>query len=121
MTATVLLVDDEPTALSFIGAMLRDFGYEVKEAGTLAQAHQVIEKGEADIVVLDVQLPDGYGPNFLEQLGREHPTIPVILVTGFGDIEMAVAAMKAGAVDLAQKPVDIERLRQGLDRAAQAV
>ncbi|OGO47576.1 MAG: hypothetical protein A2W37_11890 [Chloroflexi bacterium RBG_16_63_12] len=121
MTATILLVDDDETALSFMAPLLRDAGYEVREATTLASAHKTLDRGEADIVVLDVQLPDGYGPNLLERLSREQPGMPVIMVTGFGDIEMAVEAMKLGARDFIQKPVDMARLRRAVDKAAEAV
>ncbi len=121
MTATILLVDDDETALSFMAPLLRDARYEVREATTLASAYKTLDRGEADIVVLDVQLPDGYGPNLLERLSREQPGLPVIMVTGFGDIEMAVEAMKLGARDFIQKPVDMTRLRQAVDKAAETV
>ena len=121
MTATILLVDDDETALSFMAPLLRDAGYEVREATTLASAHKTLDRGEADIIVLDVQLPDGYGPNLLERLSREQPGMPVIMVTGFGDIEMAVEAMKLGPRDFIQKPVDMTRLRQAVDKAAESV
>jgi len=121
MPATILLVDDEPTAVEFMAAMLRQAGYEVREAGTLAAAGAVVQRGEADLLVLDAELPDGYGPNLLERLSREQPALPVIMVTGYGNIEMAVEAMKAGACDFIQKPVDMNRLRQAVDKAAELV
>jgi len=121
MTAAILLVDDEEPALSFMAAMLRDAGYEVREAQKLQAAHAIIDRGEADIVVLDVQLPDGYGPDLLERLHREQPGMPVIMVTGYGDIEMAVEAMKLGAQDFIQKPIDFNRLRGAVEKAAEAV
>jgi len=121
MNATILVVDDDETALSFVCPLLRDNGYEVREATTLNAAYRVIDRGEADIIVLDVQLPDGYGPSLLEKLNRENARIPVIMVTGFGDIEMAVEAMKLGAQDFIQKPVDIHRLRQAVEKAGELV
>jgi len=121
MTAAILLVDDEEPALSFMAAMLRDAGYEVREAQKLQAAHAIIDRGEADIVVLDVQLPDGYGPDLLQRLHREQPSMPVIMVTGYGDIEMAVEAMKLGAQDFIQKPIDFNRLRGAVEKAAEAV
>src|SRR5512136_2445925 len=121
MTATILLVDDEETALSFMSPLLRDAGYEVVTATTLKAAHQAVDRGEADIIVLDVQLPDGYGPTLMERLNREQPNLPVIVVTGYGDIDMAVEAMKLGASDFIQKPVDMARLRQAVDKAAETV
>jgi DNA-binding NtrC family response regulator len=121
VNATILVVDDDETALSFLSPLLRDNGYDVREATTLAAAHEHVSRGEADIIVLDVQLPDGYGPNLLERIQRENLRIPTILLTGYGDIETAVEAMKLGAQDFIQKPVEIKRLRQALDRAAEAV
>ena len=121
MSATILLVDDEETALSFMSPLLRDAGYDVLTATTLKAAHKVVEHGEADIIVLDVQLPDGYGPTLLERINREQPSLPVIVVTGYGDIETAVEAMKLGARDFIQKPVDMDRLKQAVDKAAESV
>lgn len=121
MSATILLVDDEETALSFMSPLLRDAGYEVLTATTLKSAHKVVDQGAADIIVLDVQLPDGYGPSLLERINREQPSLPVIVVTGYGDIETAVEAMKLGARDFIQKPVDMARLRQAVDKAAESV
>jgi two-component system response regulator AtoC len=121
MTATILLVEDDETARSFMVPMLRDAGYEVREAATLAAAHHAVDRDEADIIVLDVQLPDGYGPSLLERVSRERPGMPVIVVTGYGDIDMAVEAMKLGAMDFIPKPVDMPRLLQALGKAAEAV
>lgn len=121
MNASILVVDDDETALSFLCPILQDNGYDVRSATTLAAAHTHLSRGEADIVVLDVQLPDGYGPSLLERLRRDGLRVPVIMVTGYGDIDMAVEAMKLGAQDFIQKPVDISRLRQAVDRAAELV
>lgn len=121
MAATVLIVDDEKTAQEFVAAMLTDAGFEVLTAETLAAAHEVMDAGAADIVLLDVMLPDGYGPTLLERVAKEQPAPAVILITAFGDIEMAVEAMKLGAQDFLQKPVEMTRLRAAVDRAAEAV
>jgi two-component system response regulator AtoC len=121
MTSTILLVEDDETARSFLVPMLRDGGYEVREAPTLAAAHHAIDRDEADIIVLDVQLPDGYGPSLLERVSRERPGMPVIVVTGYGDIDMAVEAMKLGAMDFIPKPVDMVRLRQAVSKADDTV
>jgi two-component system response regulator AtoC len=121
MTATILLVEDDETARSFLVPMLRDQGYEVREAATLAAAHQAVDRDEADIIVLDVELPDGYGPSLLERVRRERPGMPVIVVTGYGDIDMAVESMKLGAMDFIQKPVDMARLIQAVSKASEAV
>ncbi len=121
MTATVLLVEDDAKARSFMVPMIKGGGYEVREAETLAAAHLALDRGEADLVVLDVELPDGYGPSLLERVNREMPGMPVIVVTGFGNIEMAVESMKAGARDFIQKPVDMARLLGAVNKAAEQV
>ena len=121
MTATILLVEDDETARSFMAPMLRDAGYEVRDAETLASAHRALDRSEADIIVLDVELPDGYGPSLLDRINREQPGLPVIVVTGYGDIDMAVEAMKRGARDFIQKPIDMVRLQKAVDKAAESV
>jgi DNA-binding NtrC family response regulator len=117
MTATILIVDDEETARSFVSQALADAGYETLEAGNLAQALQAIEAGAADIVLLDVFLPDGSGLSLLDRIARENPSPPVIVVTAFGEVDMAVEAMKRGAQDFLQKPLDFDRLLQAVERA----
>jgi two-component system response regulator AtoC len=121
MTATVLIVDDEDTAREFIAEALRDAGYEAVDAGDLESAHKVIDEGAADIVVLDVMLPDGSGLSLLDRLSLENPRPPVLLVTAFAEVEMAVEAMKKGAQDLIQKPIDLERLLGAVERADEIV
>ncbi|MCK4741244.1 MAG: response regulator, partial [Anaerolineales bacterium] len=109
MTATVLIVDDEETARNFISEALRDAGYEAIEAGTLAEANKAIDKGVGDIILLDVMLPDGSGLSLLDRLALENPRPPVILITAFGEGDIAVDAMKKGALDFLQKPLDLDR------------
>jgi len=67
MSATVLVVDDEETARLVVSDFLRNRGYEVLEAGTMAEARKYIAQGVTDIIILDVRLPDGYGPNLLNE------------------------------------------------------
>ncbi len=121
MKATVLIVEDDDTARGFLGGLLRESGYDVREAACVADAEKSIARGEADIVLLDVQLPDGYGPDLLVRLHRDLPHLPVIMITGYGDIEMAVQAMSSGAHDFLTKPVKMARLKQSLDRALESL
>ena len=121
MSATVLVVDDEQTARSFVGGALGDAGFEAIEAGDLAQARQAIATGAADIVLLDVVLPDGSGLSLLQQIALENPSPPVILITAFGEVELAVQAMKQGALDFLQKPLDLEQLIGAVQRANEVV
>ncbi|HHH82705.1 MAG TPA: response regulator, partial [Chloroflexi bacterium] len=87
MTSTVLIVDDEDTARSFISEALGDAGYEALEAGTLAEANEIVDTGAADIILLDIQLPDGSGLSLLDRLALENPRPPVILITAFGEVD----------------------------------
>jgi len=121
MSATVLIVDDEATARSFISEALTDGGYEAIEAGTLAEANEAIDTAAADIVLLDVMLPDGSGLSLLDRLALENPRPPVILITAFGEVDTAVEAMKKGAQDFLQKPLDLERLLQAVERSSEVV
>ena len=121
MTATILLVDDEENARKNIGAFLEKRGYEVTSAPDLTQARTIISKGGADIILLDVQLPDGYGPELLDETSLLNIQPPVILITAHGEIDMAVDAMKRGAHDFLQKPIEFSRLEQSILRAKEIV
>jgi len=121
MTATVLVVDDEETARLVVSEFLRSKGYEVLGAGTLAEARQFINKGEADIIILDVRLPDGYGPNLLTETARMVNRPQIIIITAHGEISMAVEAMKNGAQDFIEKPLDLLELEKSVRRAGEAV
>jgi len=121
MAATVLVVDDEETARMVVSEFLRSKGYEVLEAGTLAEARAVISKGVADIIILDVRLPDGYGPHLLTETSRLPMRPQVIIVTAHGEVSMAVEAMKNGAQDFMQKPLDLLELEKSVNRAAEVI
>ena len=119
----VLIVEDEPTARDTVAKILAKHGYEVLEAEDLATAHQFLNKGEADIVLLDVWLPDcDNSLVLLDQLAQQdQPRPPVIVFTGHGDIEMAVQAMKTGAFDFMAKPIDTAHLLGAVERASEQV
>ncbi len=121
MSSTVLVVDDEDLARENVRETLIDAGYEAIEAGDLSQAHKYIDEGAADIVLLDVMLPDGSGLTLLDRIELENPSPPVILITAFGEVDTAVEAMKKGAQDFLQKPLDLERLLQAVDKAHEVV
>ncbi|HEX9680910.1 MAG TPA: sigma-54 dependent transcriptional regulator [Anaerolineales bacterium] len=121
MSATVLIVDDEASAREFVSQALADAGYETLQAGDLQSASRAIDTGSADIILLDVVLPDGSGLSLLDRLALENPSPPVILITAFGEVDLAVEAMKKGAQDFLQKPLDLGRLRQAVERAREVV
>ncbi len=121
MTATILIVDDEETARSFVAEALQDAGYETLQAGTLQEAARCVDQGQADIVLLDMMLPDGSGLTLLDRIVLENPSPPVILLTAYGEVDTAVEAMKKGAQDFLQKPVDFNRLLRAVERAREVV
>lgn len=121
MSATILVIDDEENARKNLAAFLLKRGYEVHCVATYMEAQEKIRQESADIILLDVQLPDGYGPDLLEETTRLHVPPPVILITAHGEIDMAVDAMRRGAHDFLQKPIKFERLEQSILRAKDIV
>jgi two-component system response regulator AtoC len=108
-----LVVDDDVTSQSALAALVRDEGFEVETAGTLADARSSLESRSPDVMLLDVGLPDGSGLDFLRELdgatGAE-----IVLITGNGTVDAAVDAIRHGASDYLTKPADIARLQSVL-------
>ena len=121
MSLSILVVDDEKNARENIAAFLKKKDYEVLEAANLKEAKKTLGAGSADIVLLDVQLPDGLGTTLLEESASNSARPPIIMITAHGDIDMAVEAMKNGAHDFLQKPIKFERLEQSIQRAGETV
>lgn len=121
MTTSILVVDDEETARMVISQFLRSKGYDVLEAGTLSDARTIVKENKADVIILDVQLPDGYGPHLLDEVARLAMRPQVIIITAHGEVSMAVDAMKAGAQDFIEKPLDLIKLEAAVKRANDVV
>lgn len=121
MSLSVLVVDDEKNARENIAAFLKKKDYEVLEADSIKAAKKNLAQGSADVVLLDVELPDGLGTALLEEQAANPARPPIIIITAHGDIEMAVEAMRNGAHDFLQKPIKFDRLEQSIQRAGQTV
>jgi len=121
MSFTILIVDDEENARRNYTDFLEAKGYEVMGAATLGEARKILPSGEVDIVLLDVNLPDGYGPNLLYETAHMPNKPLIIMITAYGDIEMAVDAMKTGAHDFLTKPIEFSRLEQSILRATEQI
>ncbi len=122
MSYTVLIIDDEANARKNIAEYLKSNEYDVLEAGSLKEGRAFLTKGDGDIIILDVQLPDGFGPDLLKEIVSLPHRPPVILITAFAEVEMAVDAMKSGAHDFLVKPiVDLKNLDSSLMRAREVI
>ena len=102
----ILIVDDEPLIRKSLYEILRIEGYRGQMAETGEAALSILKKEHIDIVVTDLHLPKMNGIQLLEEIKRSSPKTEVILVTGYGTIESAVAAMKKGAFDYITKPIN---------------
>src|SRR5512137_254348 len=111
MTAkNILMVDDEPAVLFGYARYFAKAGYETADAGTLAEARRSVTARRFDAVLLDLNLPDGNGLEWIRSLREEQPEIAIIVITGQGDVPTAVEAMRLGADNFLVKPVDMEGL-----------
>jgi len=102
----VLIVDDEPGLRSGLSKLLSLEGYHPVEAASSAEARRMMADAEVHLVLLDLRLGGDDGVKLLRELKGEEPSIPIIIITGHGDIYSAVECMKAGATNYLPKPVD---------------
>ena len=110
MYPSILIVDDEPSILQSLGGLLRDEGYEVFTASNGYEALKMIDAQSPDLVVLDIWMPGIDGIETLGEIKKQHPFLPVAIITGHGSIETAVTAIKLGAFDMIEKPLSIEKV-----------
>ena len=116
-TATALIVDDERDIRELIAMALERTGIDTHTAGNLAEAHHLFDTYSFDVCLTDMRLPDGNGLELVRHLQAERPTLPVAVITAYGNVEAAVEAMKAGAFDFVSKPIDIGQLRKMVSHA----
>ncbi|MDR2370647.1 MAG: sigma-54 dependent transcriptional regulator [Treponema sp.] len=117
MTFTLLVVDDEKNIREGLAASLEMDGYRVVTAEDGLEGWKRYEKGDIDLVITDLKMPGMSGEEFLRNVGAETPGVPVIVLTGHGTVENAVAAMRNGAYDFLTKPVNLDRLSILVKRA----
>jgi two-component system response regulator PilR (NtrC family) len=112
MTAKhVLIIDDEPDICELIEITLARMGLNSRSAMNIADALNLIEAEHFDLCLTDMRLPDGDGIEMVKYVQKNHPSIPIAVITAHGNMELAVNALKAGAFDFVSKPVDIQILR----------
>ncbi len=107
---SVLIVDDEKNYLLILSTVLREEGYDTLTANSGAEALEVLEKSDVDLVVTDMKMPAMDGIALLEKIKAKDPDLPVIMMTAHGTVEKAVEAMQKGAYNYILKPFENERL-----------
>lgn len=110
MKPKILLIDDDEGTRFGFTKYLSKVGYTVQDAVLLSEAKEAIITQRFDAILLDLNLPDGSGLDWIIELRAGYPDIPIIIITGFGDIPVAVEAMRRGADNFLTKPVNMEDL-----------
>jgi two-component system, NtrC family, nitrogen regulation response regulator NtrX len=121
MALEVLIVDDEADIRELVSGVLEDEGYAVRAAADSTQTLDAIEERRPSMVLLDVWLQGSKldGLQLLQEIKLRDPTIPVLVISGHGNLDTAVAAVREGAVDFIEKPFEAERLIYLVDRATE--
>ena len=116
----VLVIDDEPFHAETVAESLERVGYDCTLATSGAAGAKKIETEDFDVILTDLKMADLDGLAILRKARQEQPETAVLVITGHGDVKTAVEAMKQGAGNFLQKPVDLAELRAMVDKAAQA-
>jgi len=122
MSADILIVDDEVDIRDLVAGILEDEGHRARTAGSSDEALATIEARRPNLVFLDIWLQGSRldGLQVLEIIKQQHPDLPVVMISGHGNIETAVSAIKLGAYDFIEKPFKADRLVLVADRALEA-
>jgi two-component system response regulator FixJ len=114
---TIFVIDDHAAVRDALGEMLSVFGYTVRTYGSADSFLQSLDQQNAGCVVADVRMPGTDGIGLVRELERRNVALPVVLISGHADVPMAVAAIKSGAEDFIEKPVDDAHLVAAINRA----
>ena len=116
----VLLVDDEVEFLETLIKRMQRREVDVDGVGSGEEALTILQENPVDVVVVDVRMPDMDGIEVLREVKTRHPSIEVIMLTGYANIEVAVRGMELGAFDYLMKPIDIDELLYKIEDAHRA-
>lgn len=119
MMRSILIVEDDITFGMMLKTWLGKKGFEVSSVSTIARARKHIESQTVDLILSDLRLPDHEGIDLLKWMNEQGKAIPLIIMTGYADIQSAVLAMKLGARDYIAKPVNPEELLKKISEALQ--
>ena len=121
MTEKILLVDDEEGIRTVLGITLADYGYAVLKAGSGEEALRLFREREPAIVMTDIKMPGMDGIQVLRKIKKESPDTEVIMITGHGDMELAIQSLKWNATDFITKPINDDALEIALKRANEKI
>ena len=107
----ILIVDDEPDIREVLELTLGRMNLETRSASNVEEARHLLEQFRFDLCLTDMRLPDGNGIGLVKHIQESYPQMPVAVITAFGNMETAIAALKAGAFDFVSKPLDLNDLR----------
>jgi two-component system response regulator HydG len=119
MNGRVLIVDDEQSMCELLESALAKRGYETASRTSADQAFQLLDGKDYDLVLTDLNMRDMTGLELCERIVASRPDVPVVLVTAFGSMDNAVAAIRAGAYDFITKPIEMDTLALVVERAVQ--
>ena len=117
MNSSILIVDDEESARYLLTRHLTAAGYDVDQAESLMQARRAVAKKRFDAVLLDLNLPDGNGLDWLAELQETMPSATVVVITASSDVPLAVEAIRRGAENFLTKPIEINSLETFLRKS----
>ncbi len=115
----ILVIDDDKALCELLEEDLSRRGHSVWPVLSVIAAREILSQQDIDIVLTDLNMPGISGIDFCAELQRNRPDLPVVIMTAFGSLETAIAALRAGAYDFVTKPVDLDLLSISLDRALQ--
>jgi two-component system, NtrC family, response regulator AtoC len=117
---SILIIDDEKLIRWSLKQKLESWNYQVAEASDVREALNKFYSETPDLVTLDMKLPDGSGIDLLKKIKESHASLPVIMITAFGVVDVAVQALKLGAYDFIEKPINFEKLENVIRNALEA-
>ena len=117
MSGNILIVDDDQSLADMLSTVMKKAGFAVTSCSSATEGLAAVEEQDFDVVVTDLHMEGMDGLAFCERIVANHPDVAVVMVTAFGSMDSAVAAIRAGAYDFIVKPFDISTITLTLQRA----
>ncbi len=121
MNKTLLVVDDDLPFRERLSRSMEKKGFEVKSAESFSLASEIIKTNTYDYAIVDMRLSDGSGLELIKKIQNKSPSTKSLLLTGYGNIATAVAAIKSGAIDYLPKPAEVEQIYDALTNSKEVL